>query len=434
MGDYKKNSLTLKGAITLGTGVMIGTGIFALLGQVAELSGTLFPYIFLIGGVISAFSAYSYIKVSNAYPSSGGIAMILMKAYGRTTPTAAAAVLMVLSMVMNESLVARTFGAYTGRLFNAGMNSIWVPIFGVAFLIFVYYINAFGDKVIQKTSQVMAIVKIAGILLFALGALWAANSGIGENLTVTTDLADYSTISYIGAIALSLLAYKGFTSITNSGSEITHPHENVGRSILISLLICAIVYFIVAIAVNASLSIPAIVAAKDYSLAETAQSAFGTFGLYMIVALAIIAMVSGLVASLFVVSRLTAMLKKMNLIPYSHLGMDGSVQKHMMVYVVTGGIVLTVFFDLSRLASIGVILYLVMDILVQWGVFKNLRKELKASGVILMTALLLDAVVLAAFVWMKVNSDLFVVIISGIGIVLIFAVEKGFLLWQARKK
>lgn len=93
MSEYKKNSLSLTGAVALGTGVMIGAGIFALLGQVAELSGTWFPYIFIVGAIISGFSAYSYIKVSNAYPSAGGIAMILMKAYGKTTLTAAASVL-----------------------------------------------------------------------------------------------------------------------------------------------------------------------------------------------------------------------------------------------------------------------------------------------------------------------------------------------------
>ncbi len=85
MDNYKKDSLTLKGAVALGTGVMIGAGIFALLGQVAELSGTWFPYIFIIGAIVSGFSAYSYIKVSIAYPSARGIAMILMKAYGKTT-------------------------------------------------------------------------------------------------------------------------------------------------------------------------------------------------------------------------------------------------------------------------------------------------------------------------------------------------------------
>ena len=61
----------------MGTGVMIGAGIFALTGQVAEFSGTLFPAAFLLAAVISGFSAYTYIKVSNKYPSAGGIAMIV---------------------------------------------------------------------------------------------------------------------------------------------------------------------------------------------------------------------------------------------------------------------------------------------------------------------------------------------------------------------
>ncbi|MDA3822130.1 MAG: amino acid permease, partial [Bacteroidales bacterium] len=94
MKQYKKNSLTLKGAVALGTGVMIGAAIFALLGQVAELSGSLFPIVFLVGALISGFSAYAYIKMSNAYPSSGGIAMYLKEAYGKGIVTAVAALLM----------------------------------------------------------------------------------------------------------------------------------------------------------------------------------------------------------------------------------------------------------------------------------------------------------------------------------------------------
>ncbi|MDA3823506.1 MAG: hypothetical protein PF450_12970, partial [Bacteroidales bacterium] len=53
------------------------------LGQIAELSGEWFPFIFLVGAMLISFSSYSYIKVSNAYPSSGGIAMILIQAYGK---------------------------------------------------------------------------------------------------------------------------------------------------------------------------------------------------------------------------------------------------------------------------------------------------------------------------------------------------------------
>ena len=94
--QYQPNSLSLVGAVSMGTGVMIGAGIFALTGQVAELAGNLFPLAFFVGAIITAFSAYSYIRMSNAYPSAGGIAMILEKEYGRGVITGASAILMAL--------------------------------------------------------------------------------------------------------------------------------------------------------------------------------------------------------------------------------------------------------------------------------------------------------------------------------------------------
>jgi amino acid transporter len=44
---YQENSLTLIGAVALGTGVMIGAGIFSLTGQMAAMTGVLFPLAFL---------------------------------------------------------------------------------------------------------------------------------------------------------------------------------------------------------------------------------------------------------------------------------------------------------------------------------------------------------------------------------------------------
>lgn len=78
-------SLTLTGAVSLGTGVMIGAGIFALTGQAASLAGDLFPLAFVVAAVIASFSAYSYVKLSNAFPSSGGVAMFLKEQYGLGT-------------------------------------------------------------------------------------------------------------------------------------------------------------------------------------------------------------------------------------------------------------------------------------------------------------------------------------------------------------
>ena len=129
--EYNEGSISLTNAVAMGTGVMIGAGIFALTGQIAGLAGPLFPLSFVAGAIVTAFSAYTYIKMSNAYPSAGGIAMILQKAYGPGTIAAGASLLMAMSMVINESLVARTFGTYVLRGFDQDPDSILVPILAV---------------------------------------------------------------------------------------------------------------------------------------------------------------------------------------------------------------------------------------------------------------------------------------------------------------
>ena len=422
--SYEAGSMTLLGAVSMGTGVMIGAGILALTGQIAELAGPLFPLAFVVAAMITGFSAYSYVKLSNAYPSAGGIAMFLQKAYGKSTITAAGALLMYFSMVINESLVARTFGTYTMQLFNVNPANWMVPLLGTALLVFAFLLNVSGNRVIGLFSFLMALVKIGGILVFAMGVLWAAGFSFKG---VLAKGGETTASGFVAAMALAILAYKGFTTITNSGSEVVDPHRNVGRAIIISILICLVVYSLVALAVGSNLTLPEIVAAKDYALVRAAEPVFGRYGLWFTVLLAIVATVSGVIASMFAVSRMLAMLTDMKLVPHSHFGMPGTIQKHTLVYTLVIAVFLTVLFDLSRIASLGAVFYLVMDIFVHWGVLRHLRKEIGANAGILVTAIVLDVIVLSVFLGVKASRDMTVIYASAVGILLIFAGERFFL-------
>ncbi len=422
--EYKRDSMTLVGAVSMGTGVMIGAGILALTGQIAELAGPLFPLAFLAAAVVTAFSAYSYVKMSNAYPSAGGIAMFLQKAYGKGTMTAAGALLMYFSMVINESLVARTFGTYTMQLFNVSPNSWIVPLLGSGLLLFAFLLNISGNRTIGLFSFIMALIKIGGIVVFAVGILWVAGFSFKRSLA---NAGESTSAGFIAAMALAILAYKGFTTITNSGSEIVDPHRNVGRAIVISILVCVVIYFLVSIAVAANLTLPQIVAAKDFALAQAARPTFGEYGLWFTVILAIVATISGVIASMFAVSRMLAMLTNMKLVPHSHFGMPGGIQKHTLVYTLVIAIFLTVFFDLSRIASLGAVFYIVMDMAVHWGILRYLRKEIGARAPILVAAIVFDAVILGVFLVVKASRDMMVIYASFIGILAIFAGERLFL-------
>ncbi|MDI1253967.1 APC family permease [Thermomonas sp.] len=422
-GDYKPDSITLGSAVAMGTGVMIGAGIFALTGQIAELAGPLFPIAFIMGAVVTSFSAYSYIRMSNAWPSSGGIAMILQKCYGSGAIAAGAALLMALSMVIAESLVARTFATYALRPFNVS-DGPWVPVLAVSVLLFAFVVNLAGNRSVGWLSIVMAAIKIGGIALFGIAALWSSGFHFAAaSKTGTT----FGLTGFIASVALAILAFKGFTTITNSGAEITEPHRNVGRAIAMSIGLCVVVYLLVAFGVGSSLSIDQIIAARDYSLAQAAKPALGDMGFYLTVLLAAVATASAILASVFAVSRMLAMLTKMKLIPHKHFGMSGSIQRHTLVYTVVVASVLAILFDLSRIASLGAFFYLVMDMTIHWGVFRFRRKEVGAVAPVLLTALILDAVVLGAFTVMKLRSDPTIVAYAVTGIVAVFAFERVYL-------
>lgn len=420
--QYKRGSLSLPGTVAMGTGVMIGAGIFALTGQVAELAGGLFPIAFIVAAVISGFSAYSYIKVASAYPSAGGIAMILKKAYGETTVTGAAALLMTLSMIISESLVARTFATYTLELFRSDPAGIWIPVLAVGLIVLAFIVNIAGNQVIGAVSNVSAVLKIGGLLVFA--AIVVAASGISLETSMVPPSGDPSLGSFLGGIALAILAFKGFTTITNTGDEVTEPTKNVGRAIIISLVICLVVYLAVCFAVASSLTLGQLIAAKDYALAEAARPAIGGYGTWFTVGIAIIATASGLLASIFAVSRMLAMLTEMKLIPHSHFGMSGDIQKHTLVYTVVIAAVLAAVFDLSRIASMGAIFYLTMDITIHWGVLRQLHEDVGANRAVLGAAIGLDTIALGAFLLVKGASDPMIVAVSLATIVVVIAFER----------
>lgn len=425
--EYEKGSLSLFSAVAMGTGVMIGAGIFALTGQVAQFAGALFPAAFVLAAIISGFSAYSYVLVSSAYPSAGGIAMILKKAYGQSTITGAASLLMAFSMIINEALVARTFGVYALHPFDVGGGSWLVPLLAVGLIAAAFLVNIAGNEVIGNVSKITSGIKVLGILAFAGVTLWFADFGFRPLGALSSGDSGSGPGGFLAGVAMAILAYKGFTTITNSGGEVEDPEKNVGRAIVISLAICLLVYLVVSWAVGSTLSIDEIVDAKDYALAAASEPAIGRYGTWFTVGIAILATASGLLASLFAVSRMLAMLTDMNLIPHRHFGMPGDIQKHVLVYTVVAASLLAAFFDIGRIASLGAVFYLVMDIAIHWGVFRHLKDDVGARGWVLLSAIALDVVVLGAFLVIKAMNDPLIIDVSLGGIVAIVAFERFYL-------
>jgi len=398
--------ITLTGAVSMGTGVMIGAGVFALMGQVAQAAGPLFPFAFVAAAVVAGTTGYSYVKLSNTFPSAGGIGKFLNEAYGVGPIAATFTMAMWVSMVLNESLVARTFGTYFARLVGIDTATLWVAGLGVALLIGSFAINAAGNRAVNVTESIMAVVKIGGLVVFAGVGLLVADVPESGGQGIESPAA----VSLLGAVAIALLAFKGFTTITNTGGEIERPHRNVGRAIVISIVIVTVVYVAVALAVRGNLSLSEIIDARDYSLAEAARPVFGSVGFRLVAGLAVIATITSVMASMYSTSRMLGMMSDMGEVPEVRLGRRLPFGNPPLVVTTAAAIALTVAFDLTRIAALGAFAYLTLDVVVHWGHWRHLRPETGARAGPLLAAVAFDAIVLGGLVAYQLMNDGFVVV------------------------
>lgn len=402
-GDSDKK-LSLTGSVALGTGVMVGAGIFALVGQVAQLAGSLVPWAFLAAALVVAFSAYSYVRYSSTNPSSGGIAMLLKAAYGPGVITGTFSLFMYVSMVLAESLLARTFGTYVLRPFGIQNAHVWVAVLAVTAIVAATVVNLVGNKAVEASATTTALIKLVGIAALAVGGIASTGVSTFSRLFSGGDQQsgpDHSWLGFLAGTALCILAYKGFTTITNQGDEVRNPRQNIARSIVVAIALCAVIYLLLAVAVTGSLTVTEIVDARDYALAEAAAPLFGDIGVWLTVVVAIVATLSGLVASLFAVSRLYDMLKEMKLVPSLAVAQN----RQSLLVTASLAIVTATALDLTQIASLGVTLYLSMDIAIHWGIIRHLKDDVQASAWVPAIAIVLDVVVLAGFAATKFATD-----------------------------
>lgn len=406
MSDDKAR-ISLAGSVSLGTGVMIGAGIFALVGQVAGLAGDWFPLAFLLGAIVAGASAYSYIRYSSVNPSSGGIAMLLKDAYGPGVIAGSFSLFMYVSMVVAESLLARTFGTYLLRPFGLQDSVVLVPLLGVVVIAAAAIVNLLGNRLVEASATTTAVAKILGIAVLAIaGIVGTAVAGDGLFAHASGDAPD--VFGLLAGTTLCVLAYKGFTTITNQGDDIRDPKKNIARSIVISLAICAALYLLITISVASSIGAEGAADARDYALAQAAEPLFGSWGVGITVAIAVVATVSGLLASLYSVSRLYAMLQDMRQAP----ALPAKVHHQPLIIAASLAIVTTAFLDLTQIASMGALLYLTMDIAVQWGVIRHLREKIHAVRWLPVLTIVLDLAILIPFTILKIQDDPLTVVVA----------------------
>ena len=362
--------LGLLSALTIGIGTMIGAGIFVLPGQAAAAAGPAVALSFVVGGVISLFTALSASELGTAMPKAGGSYYYVNHALGPL------------------------FGSIAG----------WGNWMGLAFAS-AFYTLGFGEYL--ATFLPLPALAIAGVGLteFQLGALVAGLAFIGVNyvgaketgsvqivivtllvgiLTVFSVLgflqADVSTLrpffpsetggaaAVLPATGLVFVSFLGFAKITTVAEELKNPGRNLPLAVVGSVVIVTIMYAIIMVVLMGVINWRQL--GPEFTttpVLDVAEVAFGTVGLAavgvgVLTFAGLLATASSANASILASSRINFAMGRDKLISDKLNAIHPNFATPYRSIAVTGGLILLfiVVGDVKTLAKAGSVLHLIV--------------------------------------------------------------------------
>ena len=295
-GDGK---IGLVAAVAIGIGGMVGGGIFAVLGLAVQLAHGGTPVAFAVAGVVALLTAYSYAKLSVAYPSRGGTVTFLDRAFGAGMLTGSLNVLLWLSYVVMLSLYAFAFGSYGATFLPEAWQGIGKHVLISAAIVAITGLNMLSADLIGKAEDWIVGVKLAILLVFVATGV----AGIDAARVAPAAWSPPLTLAAGGMIIF--LAYEGFELIANTAQDVRDAARTLPRAYYLAVGIVIVLYVLVALVTVGNLPVAKITAAKDYALAEAARPFLGQAGFTLIAVAAMLSTASAINATLYGAARLS---------------------------------------------------------------------------------------------------------------------------------
>jgi basic amino acid/polyamine antiporter, APA family len=236
----------------LGVGAIIGAGIFVLTGIVAATqAGPAVILSYVMAGFACAFAALSYAELAASIGGCGSAYGYAYAGFGELIAWIVGWDLL-LEYSISVSAVSVGWSSYFNDLLLAMKIHIpnyllHGPIDGGSFNILAFSVIAaltilliLGVKSSTRFNNVMVTVKLVVILLFI---------AIASTEVKVENWSTFMPFGWAGVMkgaALIFFAYVGFDAVSTAAEEAINPQRDLPRGIIGSLLICTVLYIIVA--------------------------------------------------------------------------------------------------------------------------------------------------------------------------------------------
>lgn len=293
----KQHTPSTWGLWAIGVGGMVGGGIFSVLGLSATLAAGATPIAFAIAGIIALLTAYSYTKLSIAYPSQGGTVIFLDRALGINLVTGSVNTLLWLSYIITLSLYSVGFSSYLGKML--GVSGWWGHVLISAGILLPTALNLLSSALVSRIETYIVGIKLA--ILIAVIAFGVTSVDFSRLSPATWS----SPVAVVSSGMIVFVAYEGFELIANAISEVEDIERVAPRAYYGSVGFVLVLYVLTAAVTVGSLSTKEIQSAADFALAQAAEPSMGRLGFTLVGIAAVLATLSAINATLYGTARLT---------------------------------------------------------------------------------------------------------------------------------
>ncbi|HNP56966.1 MAG TPA: APC family permease [Gordonia sp. (in: high G+C Gram-positive bacteria)] len=385
-------------ATAIGVGGMMGAGLYTLVGLAAHTAGVWIWASFLVGGVVSVFSVYSYAKLGARYPSRGGAAEFLIRCFGDSLVAGGLNIFQFLGWIIAMALYATGFSGYVLHLVRHE-GSAWVgKAIGVGLVLFLMGANFIGAKAVGRAELVVVGIELVIIVGFVVAAaLRATPSNFSE------DTGGDGLLGMLIAAGLLYVTYEGFGVVTNSAGNMADPRKQLPRAMYLALGIVVTVYVVVAIMILMVLPLAIVEANAGHVLSEAGRAAAGQAGFIIIGVAALLATASGVNATLYGNANLAYTVAKTGEMPADFARGVWRSGTWGLVAAAALTCLFVVAFPLSSVGQMASMAFLIVYGAVSFGHLR-VRRETGARAPLLIASVVLNAGLFALLLYYSVTE------------------------------
>ncbi|MBU0638322.1 MAG: amino acid permease [Planctomycetes bacterium] len=319
------------GATGVGVGAIVGGGILALAGVAFAATGPSAIVAFALNGLIAVLTALSFAELATQFPESGGTYAFAKKVL---TVEAAFSVGWVVwfASIVAAVLYAFGFGAFAVIALDemcrsfSGETPGWLTGRAAVVSLATAATLAYTIGLTRRAAGGGHWPNIGKVLVFSIliaAGLWALVGKPAES--IREHLSPFFAGGVMGlfrAMGYTFIALQGFDLIAAVAGEIRDPRRTIPRAMFLSLgsalaIYLPLLFVIATVGVAPSESITqASTEQPEAIVAIAARRYMGTFGYWLVVAAAVLSMLSALQANLLAASRIARAMARDRTLPH----------------------------------------------------------------------------------------------------------------------